>query len=193
VPSNAWRRGAGFAPVGTLPFLGSDYPRPNQQVITTWSIQALGFQLPQNYSSQTYPAANRALACPIIIAETFTVRKVVWFNGVTATTDSVDVGVYTEDGALLVSGGGTAVSGQSASQEADVTDTVLKPGRYWMAYAQNGVTATPWMSNGAVSTLRIAGCAQMATAYPLPSTFTPAAIASANFPLFGIASRTAVS
>lgn len=145
------------------------------------------------FASSTYPAANRALAFPFVIAHPFLVRKVFWLNGTTATTDSADVGVYTEAGALLVSGGGTAISGASGTQEVNVTDTLLRPGRYWCAYAQNGVTATPIMSATVAGLLRAVGCAQMATAYVLPATFTPAAVASANFPVFGIASRTLAS
>ena len=196
MPSENWRRAAGFMPLVGLPILGTDHPRPNDPIITTMSWCCCGEDLGSlspSFSSNTYPAANRALAVPFEIAFPFLVRKVFWFNGTTATTDSIDVGVYTEAGTRLVSGGGTAVSGASATQEVDVTDTLLKPGRYWLAYVQNGVTATPIMSATTAANARALGAAQMASAYVLPATFTPAAIAAANLPLCGIASRTLAS
>lgn len=196
MPTDNWRRSAGGLGLLAIPSLGADYPQPNQHVIATWSTNAVGQDLAAMvalFASSTYPAANRALAFPFVIAHPFLVRKVFWLNGTTATTDSADVGVYTEAGALLVSGGGTAISGASGTQEVNVTDTLLRPGRYWCAYAQNGVTATPIMSATVAGLLRAVGCAQMATAYVLPATFTPAAVASANFPVFGIASRTLAS
>lgn len=197
MPTDAWRRSAGLLPLTALASLGVDYSLPNQHIISTWSMNAIGQDIiglapAAAASSSTYPAANRALAFPFEIAYPFLVRKVFWFNGTTATTDSADVGVYTEAGARLVSGGGTVISGASAIQEADVTDTMLQPGRYWCAYSQNGVTATPLMLGLAAPTPRITGAAQMATAYVLPSTFTPAALASNPLPLCGIASRTLV-
>lgn len=198
MPTDAWRRSAGGLPLAAVPILGSDYSVPNPQIISTVSSCSSGGVLNRiglaTYASNTYPAASRALAIPFWIAYPFLVRKVFWFNGATASTDSADVGVYTEAGARLVSGGGTTISGANATQEVDVTDTLLQPGRYWMAYSQNGVTATPIMSNaGSAGNVRAAGCAQMASAYVLPSTFTPAAIASPLIPLIGIASRTLAS
>lgn len=199
MPSNAWRRSAGGVPFAALDTLGADFPRPNDAMITSWSWCCIGEDMlalsgsTLTAVSSNYPGASRALAAPFEIAHPFLVVKAFWFNGGTATTDSADVGVYTEAGALKVSGGGTAISGANALQEVDVTDTLLPPGRYWLTYVQNGVTATLIMAPVAAVTMRVAGCAQMASAYPLPSTFTAAAITNVNFPLFGIASRTLVA
>jgi hypothetical protein len=198
MPTSAWRRTAGGLPLSALNLIVGDYPRPNDHIIHTTSWCAIGedFMGLQNgtpYASSTYPAASRAQAVPFEIAFPFLVRKVFWMNGTTATTDSIDVGVYTEAGTRLVSGGGTAVSGANATQEVDVTDTLLHPGRYWLAYAQNGVTATPMAVVSGAALFRAAGGAQMASAYVLPTTFTPAGAASGVMPLCGIASRTLVS
>jgi hypothetical protein len=171
--------------------LSPDSPRPNDPIITPMSFFS-DITTSSNFSSGTYPAANRATAAPFQIAAPFLVRKVFWFNGTTATTDSADVGVYAQTGELIVSGGGTAISGASQLQEVDVADTLLRPCRYWLAYVQNGVTATPVMSATAAAILRAMGVAQMASAYPLPSTLVPAALASAALPMMGVASRTLV-
>lgn len=198
MPSDNWRRSAGGLPLAALASLGADYPQPNQHIISTWSPNAVGGEVSgvtsNSWASATYPAASRALAFPFAVSSPFLVRKVFWFNGTTVGTDSADVGVYTEAGARLVSGGGTLTSGASGTQEVDVTDTLLQPGRYWLAYAQNGVTATPIMINtGSAGNIRCLGIAQMAAAYVLPSTFTPATAASGLIGLFGIASRTLAS
>ncbi len=145
-------------------------------------------------ASSTYPATNRALGFMFCLADYFLVQKVWWLNGTTATTDNADVGVYTEAGTtLLVSGGSTAIATANVVQEINVTDTLLAPGRYWCVYNQNGVTATPWCSAHAVQLARCMGHAQFAGAVPLGSTFTPAALASGVFPVFGIAARTQVA
>lgn len=194
MPSNAWRRTAGLLPLAAIGSVGANYPPPNQVLISTVSREAVGEEIAGQFSgvygSNTYPAANRALAVPFSIAHPFLVRKVWWFNGTTATTDSADVGVYTEAGARIVSGGGTAIATASALQEVDVTDTLLQPGRYWLAYSQNGTTATPYQSTVSAVLARVLGAAQMDSAYVLPSTFTPAAVSAANLPVCGIASRT---
>lgn len=171
--------------------------RPNDVLIGPLSYCAVGEDLPAfstaSEISSTYPAANRAIAYPFVIADYFLVQKVWWCNGTTATTDSADVAVYTEAGVRLVSGGGTLIATANVVQEKDVTDTLLPPGRYWCAYAQNGVTATPICLTTPVALLRAAGVAQMATAYVLPDPFVPAAAASAILPLCGIAARTQVA
>lgn len=202
MPTDAYRRSAGGLPVKVLASMGAAYPRPNDHIIATWSYCAIGEDLrgqaAANFASGTYPGSGRVIAFPFIVAHPFLVRKVFWFNGTTATTDSVDVGVYKLDDpsstSRVVSGGGTLASGASGTQEVNVTDTLLPPGRYYCAYTQNGTTATPILSTAAVVTLRVAGCIQQtASGYPLPSTLSVAAVSSANIPLFGIASRTLAS
>lgn len=173
--------------------------RPDDVLISPLSWQAIGAEhsaigSTTVFASSTYPAANRALGYMFCLGDWNLVRKVWWMNGNTATTDNADVGVYTEDGAtLLVSGGSTAIATANVVQEKDCTDTLLAPGRYWCVYNQSGVTATPIMATTPAAVLRALGCAQFAGAVALGSTFTPAAIASANFPLFGIAMRTQVA
>lgn len=198
MPSSITRGGVGDGrPLAGLAFPASY--RPDDVLIGTWSECAIGHDLmvmapQQNWGSATYPATNRALGFMFTLTDYFLAQKVWWANGVTATTDAADVGVYTEDGAtLLVSGGSTNIAGASLVQEKDCTDTLLTPGRYWCVYNQNGVTATPIMNTATAPQLRAMGCAQFAGAVPLGSTFTPAAVASANIPLCGIAGRTQVA
>jgi hypothetical protein len=174
--------------------------RPNEVMISVISPNAAGPDCLGVYSpalaSATYPATTRALGFMFALGEAFTVQKVWWANGTTATTDNADVAVYDEAGtSLLVSGGSTAIATANVIQEKDCTDTVLAGGaRYWCVYNQSGVTATPLcFTFASVGLLRVCGVAQFAGAVPLGATFTPAANASAIFPYFGIAGRTQVA
>jgi len=172
--------------------------RPNDVLISPASWCAFGEELTgmgaSNWASATYPATNRALGFMFAIAEYMLVQKVWWVNGTTATTDAADVAVYSEAGtSLLVSGGSTNIATANVVQEKDCTDTLLPPGRYWCVYNQNGVTATPLMCAIPVALSRAMGWAQFAGAVPLGASFTPAAVAAVNVPLFGIAARTQVA
>ncbi len=173
--------------------------RPQMPLIGPWSYEALGEDLAMsgtNWASQTYASANRAHGYMFCTAEPLLVVKVWWVNGATATTDSADVAVYSEDGATRhVAAGSTAIAGASVVQEVDVTDTLLLPNRYWCVYNQNGVTATPTANNASAAVvLRGMGWAQFAGAVPLGSSFTPAALTAGTVcPLFGIAFRTQVA
>jgi hypothetical protein len=195
MPSTVIRHGLGQTPMVSY---RSASGFPQETIIAPTSLCAVGVDLVAaasgNFVSATYPATNRALGFMFCLGDYFLVRKVWWSNGTTATTDNADVAVYTEDGATrLVAAGATLIATANVLQEVDVTDTLLAPGRYWCVYNQNGVTATPIMSPAVAATLRAIGCAQFAGAVPLGTAFTPAAVAAANFPYFGIASRTQVA
>lgn len=180
----------------SLPFLPTY--RPDDVLISPWSKQALGDHLGAEamttQASGTYPAASRVLAYPFALCDPFLCVKVWWHNGTTATTDTADVGVYTEDGTTLLLHGSAAIATANVVQEVDITDVLLPPGRYWAAYIQGGTTATPLGFTPAAAQMRVIGCAQQAgSGSALGSTFTPAAIAGAFFPYFGIAQRTQVA
>jgi len=196
MPSSATRHlGNPRGPIQGLAFPPSY--RPDAVLVGTWSWQALADDITgisnTGPGAAAWPIANLAIAYPFELTDYFPCRKVWWVNGATVGTDSADVGVFTEAGARLVSGGGTLIAGASIVQEVDVTDTLLTPGRYWCAMSVSGTTATPQRWQPSVGQARAMGVAQMATAYPLPSTFTPAALASTAVPLCGIASRTLVA
>jgi hypothetical protein len=173
--------------------------RPDGIIIHTLSRQAIG-DLKQAHNSAalvsfTYPAASRVLAYPFEIANPYLVYKLFWLNGTTATTDSADVGIYNEAGtSRLVSAGSTAIATANAVQEVDVADTLLVPGRYWMAYIQGGVTATPLGWSAAAVHMRCMGYAQQAgSGSTLGSTFTPAAVTGTGMVMCGLAARTQVA
>lgn len=140
-------------------------------------------------ASLTWPSANRAFFIPLWLPFPYNVRRVFWGNG-SGTGGNTDVGVYNWDGVKILSGGGEAQSGTSTIQySATAINVILSPGRYYLAAAYSGTTNVAWgLGSGSLTTsrLRLAGCFQQASAYPLPSTFAISAVGSAMWPLFGI-------
>lgn len=140
-------------------------------------------------SSGAWPSANRAILTPFVLPDDATVVKLWVMNGATA-SGNIDVGVYDETFALKVSAGSTAQSGTNTMQVFDVTDTVLRRGRYYIAVAKNDTTGTTLAYQSGYGHLRAAGCVQMASAFALPSTVTPATISNTYIPTAGISLRT---
>lgn len=145
-----------------------------------------------------WPSANKPVAIPFRLSQGCTVVQLGWVNGGGTMTDSVDIGIYDTGWNRLVSGGGAARSGASAWQWADVADTELSPGKYYLAMSNNGTTANNVQFFGTGSnwgqtiTLAWLGCYDSATdAYPLPNPLTNM-VAVATFPrmpVWGIQTR----
>lgn len=139
--------------------------------------------------------ANLARGYPFWLPEPVVVQKLWCYNGATL-GGNVDVGIYSEDGRLLVSAGSTAQAGASVLQEFDVTDTIIGRGRFYLALATSSTTATFFCVGASNATnlqlLKAAGCWQAASAMALPSTVTYAALAAALLPVCGFATRTLV-
>lgn len=192
MPSDNFRRSQARMPLARLGV--PTYPRPHTPVIGTFSYEALGTDLAggisPNFASLAWNAANRAYYVPLYLSYPYLVKKVWWANGSTAGTDSLDCGVYTESGTRLFNSGGTLSAGTSTVQTVDITDYLLRPGRYYMALACSGTTATVLQTAFNAGITRFCGVAIQETAYTLPATFTLASMASAFVPLFGISGRT---
>jgi len=108
---------------------------------------------------------------------------------------NVDVGIYDLSWNRLVSAGSTARSGASALQFADVTDTYLRPGRYYIAASNSGTTANNHVRVcQALSAVMVQGLGVFDSgtdAFPLPNPLTNM-VAAATFsilPLVCIAAR----
>jgi hypothetical protein len=132
-------------------------------------------------TAAVWPAALRALYYPVVLQRSYTVTKAGWVNGSTI-NGNVDVGIYNENGALLVSSGSTAHAGSSTIQTVDLTDTTVGPGVVFLAMVSDSATGTFVLTatNTGVTQLRAAGVQQQALgSMPLPSTWTPANPATA--------------
>jgi len=141
-------------------------------------------------SSGAYEGTAVAVYLPIILPAPCAVRRVWWVNGYTVSGGAtVEVGVYADSGygpgVKLLSGSAT----QGASVElqfVDVTDFSLPPGLVWIALVASTATNTTFLRS-AVSGTALHVRLQQSSAYPLPSTATPAVSTSTNIYLFGFA------
>lgn len=146
----------------------------------------------ENAVSLAYPGANRAILVPFtVLAGPITVVKLFALNGATA-SGNIDVGLYDSAFTRIVSAGSTAQAGTNAMQEFDIADTVLGAGRFYLAVAMDNTTGTLFRSTFASgSRMMFTGCAQMAAAFPLPATITPASVSVSNYiPIVGLTTRT---
>lgn len=121
-------------------------------------------------SAGTNIVANKAYFVPFTLNEEVTVYAMGWING-TQVAGNIDVGIYYEDGVRLLSTGSTLQAGTTASQVVDVTDTVVKPGNYYLAMAGDTTTAQVVyrVSMGVLPQICL-GVKHLTSAFPLPST-----------------------
>jgi hypothetical protein len=142
--------------------------------------------------SNAWPSANLAIFVPVDIFRPVTIVKMMVNNG-SAVSGNIDVGIYTPNGARLVSAGSTAQAGTSAIQTFDITDTLLMPGWYYMAVALDNTTGTlAAFTGGTAVDYRPLGMAQMASAFALPDPATFAAFTQTYVPLVSMTQRTTV-
>lgn len=166
------------------------------ETITTWDmVRGVGIEWTCTPTgapgSATWPSANRAIACPIYIDTIGTVVKLFIANGATA-SGNFDIGLYDESFNRLVSTGAIAQSGTATIQVFDITDTAIRPGRYYLAASSSAATGTTVRVSQGIGYERAVGMVQMASAHPLPSTLTPATVTSSYAPLMGLTYRTTI-
>ena len=130
--------------------------------------------------SAAWPAANRAILVPFRLPVIATAYQMIVGCGATA-SGNFDAGIYDWYGNLLVSSGTTAkVSG--AEVVLNITDTVLGPGRYYMAVSVDGAEGmTTWTMANAF-TPKYFGVRQATAAFVLPATVTLETVASGVVP-----------
>lgn len=135
-------------------------------------------------ASAAFPASNDAIFIPFTSDQAVTIKRLYTINGSTA-SGNIDVGVYTQDGAKIVSSGSIAQAGTSAPQFFDVTDFILGPGLYFWAVAMNNTTGTLFRSSLAVRYSQAIGIRKQATAFALPASATFATVTAAYLPFIG--------
>lgn len=144
-------------------------------------------------TAAAWPAANRALYIPFCVEQTVTAFKMAFIVG--ASAGNYDVGLYDENGNRLVSLGSTAVPAAGLAV-ADITDTVLRPGTYFMAMNCSTVTTLTIqaMQTGmSIASLTTCGMQQEAVgAVTLPDPATFANIASIYVPSLSVAVRSTI-
>lgn len=140
-------------------------------------------------AAAAWPSGNTAYFLPFFIHTPWVASKMAFGNGTTA-GGNCDLGIYTVDGAKLVSTGAT---GRTASAEVvvDITDTLLTPGWYYMAMSHDGTSNIVFTTPSGTSPVplqkaKLSGVLQMGSAYTLPATATFAALTSAIIPAISI-------
>jgi hypothetical protein len=92
---------------------------------------------------------------PFTVPEAVTITKMGWGNG-SAVAGNLDIGLFQEDGTLIVAAGSTAQAGTSRIQVVDITDTTIARGRYYIGLTSD----TSGITQKVLSLLPTAGIAQ---------------------------------
>lgn len=123
------------------------------------------------------------------------VQKLFVLNGSSA-GGNVDIGIYDETWARIVSTGSTVGTGNNITQSIDVTDTALSPGKkYFLVISRDNTTANrqrTYSFAGTADSLAMVGVQDSSTnAFPLPDPLTNmgAAATITVIPLAGIEGR----
>jgi hypothetical protein len=153
---------------------------PPLGTITPLSAESLGMPLRHSgiglstAASSAFPvAANRVYYYPFRIYETCLAVEMALVNGSTA-SGNLDIGIYDWEGNKIVSSGSTAQSGTSTFQVFNITDTILVPGKYFMAITHSNTTGTSMGFSFASGIYVPSGLFYMETtgAFGLPATAT---------------------
>lgn len=144
-------------------------------------------------SASATPAANRAFYIPFYVESTVTAYKMAFIVG--AQAGNYDVGIYDCSFNRIVSLGSTAVPAAGLAV-ADIADTVLVPGTYFMAINLSTVTTLTVNANATAGINVLAAVCGMAVqdvgAVTLPDPATFAAPAAAWVPALSVATRTVI-
>lgn len=169
--------------------------RPDLGQINVLSPEALDIRAARNISLGTPAAitwvANLAVFVPFSISSPFTVVEVWWYNG-SGAGGNIDVGVYDTGGTKIFTLGTTAKGTVSVPvMSSALTDVVLSPGDYYMAFATDNSTASNAFGWAPAAPLAAGlGCGQMTTAFVLPSSATIVPLTNALLPHFGLSGST---
>lgn len=142
----------------------------------------------------TQVTAHLARAYPFTVPEPTLINKLWWYNGSTVTgATTVDVGIYNEDGSVLMGHATATQATVSVIQEVDPTDFTLPRGRYYMALVASTTTTTFASHTSTVQLCKAMGLWQAALGSSvLTATITPATYVAGSVFIYGAAGRTLV-
>lgn len=150
-------------------------------------------------SNASWGTANLARAYPFQVWQPIVIKKLWLHTGNTNQATAFDLGIYDSAASpnRLVSTGSTTFGADNLLQAVDTTDTLLLPGRYYMACAVNTASATTAgifrFSVAIVTAAKFLGGFSQASAFPLPSTLTPAVDTGQVVPFMGMSLRDLVT
>ena len=163
-----------------------DFPEPivmpSPAAITCLAAQPELLHWDTLNASRAWPLTNKGIFIPFSVERAVTAYQMSVQPGNTP-TGNVDCGIYDLSGNRIVSSGAVAMT--ISTLAADFTDTLLKPGWYFMAAACDG---TQNLSAGTpnVNILASFGVCEMASAYPLPATATLTRATSSYLPSLSV-------
>lgn len=154
----------------------SDWPSvllPPFPVIHTYSQEALdtGYIAMSTSTTATLTVVqNQAYFFPFRVDVGSTAVKLYYITGTTQ-NGNVDMGIYDSQFNAVVTKGSTAQGAANTLNELDITDTLLSPGNYWLAFASDSATATVF-GNADADELSMAAFPYyvQASAFALPTT-----------------------
>ncbi len=155
-----------------------------------------GFQIGAVPASVAWPIANTAYVIPFAVSTPVTFAEMFFFTGTTPGTANFDLGIYRDDFTRIANIGATACVNTTdavmpAGGGAFATPVTLTRGRYYMAMSAAAITITVRAAVYGNDFCRAFGMFQMATAQPLPATFTPASMGTTAFiPTIGMTTIT---
>jgi hypothetical protein len=122
--------------------------------------------------TSAWPSANLAIYVPVGVLSRVVVRKL-WYEGTSTSTGNADMALYDASWAVAVAA--TNAAKINGVHVFDVTDTTIGPGLYYLALSNDTNTDTFVRWAPAAPMCCAEGIYTEASAYPLPSTATPAA------------------
>lgn len=134
----------------------------------------------------SWPSANFAVYVPVTMPARFTIARFLTVNG-NVVAGNVNVGLYSNNMALLMSSGSTAQAGTNVVQYIPVADQSFPAGDYFLALAASSTSARfQGCSFNTQYFCREAGLLQESLgSITLPSTMTPVVYAQTAVPAFG--------
>ena len=134
---------------------------------------------------------------PFFVQSRVVAQQLWWINGTGPMAGSIHMGIYDDTYTRLVTSGAVAVSGTNVVQSADIADTTLERGTYylaWMIYLGAGTNRHGAVTVSPTLWARAYGCVQVTGQTSLPASFVRSGNAynQGNMPICGLAYRSFV-
>lgn len=148
-------------------------------------------------ASAAWEANNTGIYVPVSVPSVCVARRMWWCNGATVNAaNNIEAGIYRDGGfkpgAKLITTGSVAQGTLNQLQFADITDTTLTPGLYWLFMSCSTTSATFFRGSLNSGNWEELFRFQQASIGPgsSPSTATPAESSSTNLYIFGFSTTT---
>lgn len=144
--------------------------------------------MPTATTNANWGTANLVLYMPFTVYESSTAKRLAWMNGSTLVAN-VHIGIFDESLARLVQSGAVTPVGAGVIQAFNIADTVLAPGRYYLALGSDNASSRFGFFNPDATLVRGVGVAEAAAGISGGNLVTPATLAAYSrviLPWFGI-------